>query len=79
MGTLVLTPDADETARVQNFLSGLMGEEFEEQFIVGEPADIVPAVDALAATGVDVLIFNMPLSVPDDVRAAGELLTTNFA
>jgi F420-dependent oxidoreductase-like protein len=79
MGTLVLTPDADETARVRNFLSGLMGEEFEEQFIVGEPADIVPAVDALAATGVDVLIFNMPLSVPDDVRAAGELLTTNFA
>ena len=79
MGTLVLTPDADETARVNNFLSGLMGEEFEEQFVVGEPADIVPAVEALVATGVDVLIFNMPLSVPDDVVAAGELLTKTFA
>ena len=38
MGTLVLTPDADETARVRSFLSGLMGDEFDEQFIVGEPA-----------------------------------------
>ena len=27
LGTLVLTPDADETARVRSFLSGLMGDE----------------------------------------------------
>ena len=74
----MLTPDADETARVQSFLSGLMGAEFEEQFIVGEPADIVAAVEALVATGVDVLIFNMPLSDVDAVRTAGDLLTTNF-
>jgi F420-dependent oxidoreductase-like protein len=79
MGTLVLTPDADETARVRSFLSGLMGDEFEEQFIVGEPADIVPAVEELIATGVDTLIFNMPLSDVAAVRAAGALLVANFA
>jgi F420-dependent oxidoreductase-like protein len=79
MGTLVLTPDADETARVRSFLSGLMGDEFEEQFIVGEPAEIVPAVEALVATGVDSLIFNMPLSNADAVREVGALLVANFA
>ena len=79
MGTLVLTPHADETARVRSFLSGLMGAEFDEQFIVGEPSDIVPAVEELVATGVDTLIFNMPLSDADAVRQAGELLVANFA
>jgi F420-dependent oxidoreductase-like protein len=79
MGTLVLTPDADETARVQSFLAGLMGDEFEEQFGVGEASDVVPAVEALVATGVDCLIFNMPLSDTDAVRRAGEMLVANFA
>jgi F420-dependent oxidoreductase-like protein len=78
MGTLVLTPDADETARVRSFLSGAMGGDFEEQFIVGEPDDIVPAVEELVATGVDCLIFNMPLSDADTVRRAGEILTERF-
>ncbi|MGH8977079.1 MAG: LLM class F420-dependent oxidoreductase [Acidimicrobiia bacterium] len=79
MGTLVLTPDADETARVRSFLSGLMGDDFDEQFVVGEPDDVVPAVERLVATGVDCLIFNMPLSDPDAVRRTGELLVSNFA
>jgi F420-dependent oxidoreductase-like protein len=79
MGTLVLTPDADETARVRSFLSGLMGDEFDEQFIVGEPDDVVPAVERLVATGVDCLIFNMPLSDPEAVRRTGELLVSDFA
>jgi alkanesulfonate monooxygenase SsuD/methylene tetrahydromethanopterin reductase-like flavin-dependent oxidoreductase (luciferase family) len=75
----VLTPDADETARVRSFLSGLMGDDFDEQFVVGEPDDVVPAVERLVATGVDCLIFNMPLSDPDAVRRSGELLVSNFA
>jgi F420-dependent oxidoreductase-like protein len=79
LGTLVPTPDPDETARARSFLSGLIGDDFEEQFIVGEPEDIVPAVERLAATGVDSLIFNMPLSDADTVHRAGELLVTNFA
>ena len=79
MGTLVLTPDADETARVRSFLSGLMGDDFDEQFIVGEPADVVPEVERLVAAGLDCLIFNMPLSDADAVQRAGELLVSNFA
>jgi F420-dependent oxidoreductase-like protein len=79
LGTLVLTPDADETARVQNFLSGLVGDEFDEQFTVGEADDVVAQVEMLAGTGVDTLIFNMPLSDAETVRAAGELLVGRFA
>jgi F420-dependent oxidoreductase-like protein len=79
LGTLVLTPDADETARVSSFLSGLVGDEFGEQFTVGEGDDVVRQVDELAGTGIDCLIFNMPLSDPETVTRAGELLTTKFS
>ena len=79
LGTLVLTPDADETARVTSFLSGMAGDGFSEQFTVGEEADVVAQVRALAETGVDCLIFNMPLSDASTVQRAGEMLTRNFA
>jgi hypothetical protein len=78
LGTLVLTPDADETGRVKAFLGGLAGNAFDEQFTVGEPDDIVRHVEAFAATGVDTLIFNMPLSDADAVARAGELLAQHF-
>jgi len=79
LGTLVLTDDADETGRVRGFLSGLAGDEFDEQFIVGEPDDVLPAVEALIGAGIDTPIFNMPLSDAATVVRAGELLTKNFA
>ncbi len=79
LGTLVLTDDADETGRVRGFLSGLAGDEFDEQFIVGEPDDVLPAVEALIGAGIDTPIFNMPLSDAATVAKAGELLTKNFA
>jgi F420-dependent oxidoreductase-like protein len=79
LGTLVLTPDADETARVTSFLSGLAGDGFSEQFTVGEEAEVVEQVGALTEAGVDGLIFNMPLSDPATVRRAGDILTRNFA
>lgn len=79
MGTLVLTTNADETGRVSSFLSGLAGDGFEEQFTVGQADDVVQHVEALVATGVDSLIFNMPLSDAATVEAAGKLLVTNFA
>jgi F420-dependent oxidoreductase-like protein len=79
MGTLVLTPDRDETARVRSFLSGMMGDDFDEQFIVGEDAEVIAAVAELAATGVDSLIFNMPLSDAASVQRAGDLLVRKFA
>ena len=79
LGTLVLTPDADETARVTEFLSGMAGDEFGERFTVGEADDIVREVEALAAAGIDCLIFNMPLSDPETVERVGDLLVKNFA
>ena len=78
LGTLVLTPDADETARVTEFLRGLAGDAFSEQFTVGQPDDVVEQCTELVATGVDTLIFNMPLSDPATVRRAGELLVGRF-
>jgi len=79
LGTLVLTPDSDETARVRSFLGGMAGDAFAEQFTVGEPDDVIQQVDELVATGLDSLIFNMPLSDPDTVAQAGELLTSKFS
>jgi F420-dependent oxidoreductase-like protein len=79
LGTLVLTADADETARVRSFLEEVTGDGFAEQFTVGEADEVVKQVGELAATGVDSHIFNMPLSDPATVARAGELLIANFA
>jgi len=79
LGTLVLTPNADETARVRTFLSGMAGDQFSEQFTVGEADDVLRDVESLIGSGLDGLIFNMPLSDPETVGRAGELLTRNFA
>lgn len=78
LGTLVLTPNADETARVTEFLRGIAGDEFSEQFTVGEEHDIVEQVAKLVDAGIDTLIFNMPLSDPATVRRAGEVLVGRF-
>jgi len=79
LGTLVLTSDADEAGRARTFLSSMAGDDFHEQFSVGTADDIVRDVEALAATGIDCLIFNMPLSDPATVERAGELLTSHFS
>ena len=79
LGTLVLTEDADETGRVRAFLSGMAGDQFSEQFTVGEAEEVVRDVEALLAAGVDCPIFNMPLSDPATVAKAGDLLTKHFA
>jgi len=79
LGTLVLTSDADEAGRARTFLSSMAGDDFHEQFSVGTADDIVRDVEALAATGIDFLIFNMPLSDPATVERAGELLTSHFS
>jgi len=79
LGTLVLTEDADETGRVRGFLSGLAGDQFSEQFTVGEADAVIRDVEALLTAGIECPIFNMPLSDPETVAKAGELLTKNFA
>jgi F420-dependent oxidoreductase-like protein len=79
LGTLVLTEDADETARVRGFLSGLAGDQFSEQFTVGDADAVIREVEGILAAGIECPIFNMPLSDPETVAKAGELLTKNFA
>src|SRR5690242_16922428 len=79
LGTLVLTPSTDETARVTEFLRGIAGDGFSEQFTVGQEDDVIEQVGALVDAGLDTLIFNMPLSDAATVRRAGELLTSRFA
>jgi len=79
LGTLALTKSAAETEQVRGFLAELAGYLFDEHFTGGEADDVVRSVEALLAAGVDYPIFNMPLSDPETVAAAGSLLTKNFA
>jgi F420-dependent oxidoreductase-like protein len=79
LGTLVLTNDAAETASTTEFLRGLAGAELDEQFVIGEPDDVVRKVGPLIDAGLDCLIFNMPLSQPEAVARAGKLLTSTFS
>jgi F420-dependent oxidoreductase-like protein len=78
LGTLVLTPNADETARASEFLRGIAGDDFSEQFTVGQEDEVVEQVRELVDAGVDELIFNMPLSDPATVQRAGERLVAAF-
>jgi F420-dependent oxidoreductase-like protein len=78
LGTLVLTPNDDETARVTEFLRGIAGDAFGEQFTVGQEHEVVEQVGALVDAGVDELIFNLPMSDVATVRRAGELLSGRF-
>ena len=77
----MLTDDADETERVTRASSRASpATQFDEQFTVGEADEVVRAGRARSSTpGIDCPIFNMPLSDPETVAQAGELLTTNFA
>jgi len=79
LGTLVLTSSPEETERTTGFLRGMAGDGFGEQFTVGEAAEVVDQIGALVDAGLDGLIFNMPLSEPDTITRAGELLTGQFA
>jgi F420-dependent oxidoreductase-like protein len=79
LGTLMLTGNAGETEATTEFIRGLAAGELDEQFIIGEPDDVVRKVATLIDAGVDCLIFNMPLSQPDVVARAGKLLTSTFS
>ena len=79
LGTLMLAGDADEAARTREFVVGMAGDAFGEQFTIGTADEVVQQVEQLVATGIDCLIFNMPLTDPDTVERAGKLLTSNFA
>jgi F420-dependent oxidoreductase-like protein len=78
LGTLVVTPDADETARVSEFLRGLSGDGFAEQFTIGQDHEVVEQVAELVDAGVDECIFNLPMSDAATVQRAGEVLVGAF-
>ena len=63
----------------REFVVGMAGDAAGEQFTIGTAEEVLPQVEQLVATGVDCLIFNMPLTDPDTVERAGKLLTSNFA
>jgi F420-dependent oxidoreductase-like protein len=79
LGTLVLTKNAAETEQHSKFLRGMAGDGFDEQFTVGEESEVIDQVGALVDAGLDCLIFNMPLSDPETVTRAGDLLNKEFA
>jgi F420-dependent oxidoreductase-like protein len=78
LGTLMLAADADEAARTREFIVGMAGDALGEQFTLGTADEVVQQVEQLVATGVDCLIFNMPLTDPETVERAGKLLTSSF-
>ena len=78
LGTIVITPDADETARVTSFLRGMVGDEFDERFTVGEEHEVLEQVGALVDAGLDTLIFNAPMSDPAAIEHTGRVLVSSF-
>ena len=78
LGTIVLTGSTDETARVITFLRGMVGEEFDESFTVGQEGELLDQVGALVDAGLDTLIFNSPLADAQTVERIGRLLVSAF-
>jgi F420-dependent oxidoreductase-like protein len=75
LGTLLLTSSPEESKATREMLGGA---DIEERFILGTPDEAVEQVGALLDAGLDGLIVNMPYADTDQVRAAGELLTSAF-
>ena len=71
LGTLVLTPDADETARTRELpLAAWRATSSTSSSSSASPTTSSRRSARSSTTGLDCLIFNMPLSDPDDRRAA---------
>lgn len=76
LSTLVLTGSDSETAETRDFLRSAVGDE--AGFNVGQPDELIDQVHELEDAGVDYLIFNMPTSGPDAIRAVGNTLIAAF-
>jgi F420-dependent oxidoreductase-like protein len=77
LSTLVLTGSDRETIETKDFLRSAVGDE--AGFNVGQPDELIDQVRVLADAGVDYLIFNMPTSGPDAIRAAGDAFIASGA
>lgn len=79
MATLMLTSSPEETASTREFVTSAAGEEAARGFHIGQEDEVLQQVTEIADAGVDELIFNMPMSDPESVRRAGELMTSQFS
>ena len=77
LSTLVLTGSESETADTKDFLRAAVGDD--AGFNVGKPDELIDQVRELEDAGVDYLIFNMPMSGPDAIRAAGDAFIASGA
>jgi len=76
LSTLVLTGSDSETLETKDFLRSAVGDD--AGFNVGQPEELINQVHELEDAGVDYLIFNMPTSGPDAIRAIGDTLIAAF-
>jgi F420-dependent oxidoreductase-like protein len=74
LASLFVCDDAAQAKQMREFTASIAGDEADERFDVGTEAEILDRVGALAAAGLDTLIYNMPMSEADAVGRAGELL-----
>lgn len=79
LATLVITSSAQQTGELQNFLARAAGPDALTTSNLGQPAEVVEQLHALAEAGVEEFIFNMPLADPAAIEAAGELFQGAFA
>jgi F420-dependent oxidoreductase-like protein len=81
LGSLFLTDDEDQAAGFRQMVSAALGEEeAAERMTIGAAAHVAEEVRALAAAGVDELIFNLPVATSaEQVAAAGEVLRAALA
>ncbi len=78
LSTLNITDTDEQTSAVRDMIVQAAGEEAARMYNVGREDEVVDQVAALADAGVDTFTFNMPLSGPDEVRRAGEVLSKAF-
>jgi F420-dependent oxidoreductase-like protein len=79
LASLMITSSPEETKQTRDFVVQAAGEEATAGFNIGEEQEIIDQVGALIETGLDTLIFNLPLGNPEAVERAGTLLVETFS
>jgi len=78
LGTMYLTDSEAETERYREVIAKNAGEHAARVALVGGESEVLDRIAALAESGVQTFLVNMPLSDPDHVRRAGTFLSKHF-
>ena len=80
LGTLVIAEKHEDAQALFDYISEASGMPADRlaTWIVGDPDTVAEKCSELLDAGLDGLIFNMPLSDPETVGRAGELLSKHF-